>query len=145
MQDELQRAGTQRRVNVSADRLRLPRSLVPHHDGPTAVLTLGDNAFESAVFHRVVFHLNGKPLVCRHVAGTFGNGPALEDAVPSQPEIVVKMRGGMFLNNKRKRLLLRLRRGFLTSGFSRSFAAGFGGDVEVPHLAITRELAIDGV
>ena len=141
MQDELQRASTQRRVHVRADRLRLPRSLVPHHDGAAAILALGNDAFEPAVFHGMVFHLHGEPLVCHDVARALGDGPALEHAVPSQPKIVVKMRGGVLLNNKRKRLLLRFRCGFLGG----CLPAGFSGDLEVAHLAITRELAIDGV
>src|SRR5208337_4906342 len=144
------RTRTQRRVHIGTNRLRLPRPLVPHHHSSAAILALRDNALEPTVFHRVVFHLTRQPLVSRHVAGAFGDGPALKHAVPSQAKIVVQMRGRVLLNYKRQRMLSRfgsgfLRRGFLASRFSWRLPAGFGGYVEVAHLAIARELAIDCV
>ncbi len=33
---------------------------IPHHDGPGAVVTGSDGAFKSAVFERVIFHLNSQ-------------------------------------------------------------------------------------
>ena len=144
MQHELQRTRLQRRVHVRADRLRLPRPLVPHHHCAAAVLPLRDDALEPAILHRMVFDLHGQSLIGRDVAGSFGNGPALEHAIPSQAEVVVKTRGRVLLNHEGKRLLLRFRRRFLCS-FGRSLAAWLCCYLEVAHLLITRQLPIHSV
>src|ERR1035441_5419867 len=98
VKDELQRARAQAGVNVGVGGLRLPRALVPDHHGAAAVLALGDDAFEAAVLHGVVFDLHGEALVGDDVAGALGDGPGFEHAVPAQSEVVVQMRSGMLLD-----------------------------------------------
>ena len=49
-----------------------------------------------------------QPLVRRVEAGTFGHGPAQQNAVQFQPEIVMQARGVVFLDEVRKLLLSRL-------------------------------------
>ena len=47
-----------------------PFALVPHHDGPAAILSLGNGPFEAGVFPGVIFNLNNGALVL----GTTGSG-----------------------------------------------------------------------
>ena len=124
--DEFEAAGAETFVDVGVAGLRLPCAVVPEHDGAAAVLAFGDDAFEAAVFHGVIFDLNGEALVFDDVAGAFGDGPAFEDAVPAETEVVMEMRGGVFLDDERE--------GGGLCGFGG--AAGLFGDVEVPHGAV---------
>ena len=80
--------------------LRVPGALVPDHDGAAAVLAFGDDAFEAAVLHGVVFDLHGEAAVAGVVAGALGDGPGFEDAVPAEAEVVVQMRGGVLLDDE---------------------------------------------
>ena len=91
VQDELERAGTQCLIYIAADWLRLPSTLVPNHDSAAAILALGYDALEPAVFHGVVFHLDGEPLVRHDITGALGDRPAFEHAVPAESKIVVEM------------------------------------------------------
>ena len=43
-----------------------------------------------------------QPLVCRIQTGPFCDGPAQQDAVEFQPEVIVKTRGIVFLNQIRE-------------------------------------------
>ena len=138
VEDELERAVAQAGVDVGVGGLRLPGALVPEHDGAAAVLALGDDAFEAAVLHGVVFDLDGEALVRDDVAGALGDGPGLEDAVPAEAEVVVEVRGGVLLDAEGE---LRA----VGSSCDFAAAAGFGGDVEVAHGAVARELLVDGV
>src|SRR4051812_26364849 len=104
-----------------------PRAEIPDHHGAAAVLAFGDRPLEIAILDRMIFHLNGKPLVRRLIARTFGDGPALEDAVPCETEIIMEVRGGVLLNDEGK-----------LAGMSGCVdcsrgSAWFSGDVEVPH------------
>ena len=101
----LRRAGAQAFVDVGVGGLRLPCALVPEHDGAAAVLALGDDAFEAAVLHGVVFDLDGEALVGDDVAGALGDGPAFEHAVPAEAEVVVEVRGGVLLDDEGQRRL----------------------------------------
>ncbi len=80
--------------------LRVPGALVPDHDGAAAVLAFGDDALEAAVLHGVVFDLHGEAAVAGVVAGAFGDGPGFEHAVPAEAEVVVQVRGGVFLDDE---------------------------------------------
>ena len=113
VEDELERAVAQAFVDVGVAGLRLPGALVPDHDGAAAVLAFGDDAFEAAVFHGVVFDLDGEALVGDDIAGALGDGPAFEDAVPAEAEVVVKVGGGVLLDDE----------GMLAG---RGFCGGFG-------------------
>ena len=83
-----------------AGRLGLPRAAVPEHDGAAAVLALGDDAFEAAVLERVVLDLHREALVRRVEARPLGHGPALQDAVELQAEVVVQAAGGVLLDDE---------------------------------------------
>src|SRR6201987_2852856 len=118
---------------------RLPLAKVPHHDGPAAVLSLWNCSFKTAVFHRVVFHLYCKPFVARVVAGPLRDCPALEDTMPTQPEVVVQLSRGGLLNDERHFL-----RGPGNSTCVRT-PARLRSDIEVAHGAIALQLAIDSL
>ena len=77
MEDEFEGAVAEAGVDVGVGGLRLPGAVVPEHDGAAAVLALGDDALEAAVFHGVVFDLDGQALVGGDVAGAFGYSPGL--------------------------------------------------------------------
>ena len=87
-------------VDVLVAGLRLPGALVPDHDGAAAVLAFGDDAFEAAVLHGVVFDLDGEAAVAGVVAGALGDGPGFEHAVPAEAEVVVQVRGGVLLDDE---------------------------------------------
>ena len=135
VEDELQRAVAQAGVDVGVGGLRLPGALVPDHDGAAAVLALGDDAFEAAVLHGVVFDLHGEALVGDDVAGALGDGPGFEDAVPAEAEVVVEVRGGVLLDDEGES------GGGCSVGFG-GLPAGLGRDLEVAHGAVARELLV---
>ncbi len=84
MQPEFEIALGQAFVGV-AD--RLPSALVPDHHRAAAIFAFGDDAFEAAIFERVVLGHDGEPLLCRVEARALGHGPALQHAVMLEPEI----------------------------------------------------------
>ena len=138
---ELERACAESFGDVFVAGLRVPGALVPDHDSAAAVLAFGDDALEAAVFHGVVFDLDGEAAVAGVVAGTLGDGPGFEDAVPAEAEVVVEVRGGVLLDDEGKAVR------FVGGG---RFGAcvrtgGFGGDFEVTHGAVARELFVHGV
>ena len=133
MEDELQRAVAQAGVDVGVAGLRLPCALVPDHDGAAAVLALGDDALEAAVLHGVVFDLDGEALVPHVIAGALGDGPAFEDAVPAEAEVVVQAGGGVLLDDEGL-----LAGGDCGGGFGAGFAGRLGGHAEVAHRAVAR-------
>jgi len=103
---EFQMSGSEAFVGVFK---RFPGAEVPHHDRAATILAFGNSAFKIAVFDGVVFDLNGKTFVGGEIARAFRNGPAFEDAIPGETEIVVKMRCCVFLNDERKFARLRSR------------------------------------
>ncbi len=68
-----------------------PHATVPDDDFAGAVVPLGDDAFEVAVLHGVVFDVDGEALVGTGGGGALGNGPRpqhpfhFETQVPVQP------------------------------------------------------------
>ena len=91
VKNELEAPVAETGVDIGVALLWFPGSLVPKHDSASAVLASGDDALEAAVFHGVVFHLDGEALVGDDVAWTLGAGPALQDAVPTKAEVVVQV------------------------------------------------------
>ena len=77
-----------------------PEAAVPEHDGAAAILALGDGAFEVAVIERVIFGLDGKPLVAGVERGALGHRPGLEHAIDLKAQVIVKARGGVLLDDK---------------------------------------------
>jgi hypothetical protein len=73
---------------------------IPNHDCAAAILAFRNSAFEVAVVQRVVFDLDRKSLVMRVERGAFGDGPGFEDAIELKPQVIMKVRCGMFLNDK---------------------------------------------
>ena len=100
---ELEMAFGESAIDVGIILYRFPFAEIPQHHGSAAILALGDGAFEVSVFDGMVFHLDGETLVGGQIARSFGDGPAFEYAIPGEAEIVVQMRGGMFLNDEGKR------------------------------------------
>src|SRR6185437_7043633 len=87
VEDELERALAEGFGDVFVTGLRAPGALIPDHDGAAAVLAFGDDALEAAVLHGVVFDLDGEAAVAGVVAGTLGDGPGLEHAIPAETEV----------------------------------------------------------
>ena len=133
VEDKFQGAVAKAGVNVGVAGLRLPCALVPDHDGASAVLAFGDDAFEAAVLHGVVFDLNGETLVSDEIAGALGDGPAFEDAVPAEAEVIVQAGGGVLLDDEGL-----LAGGDCGGGFGAGFAGRLGGHAEVAHRAVAR-------
>ena len=79
---------------------RLPRAAIPDHDGSAAILALGYDPFEAGVVDRMVFDMNGEPLVSRIHARPARDRPTLHRAVQLEPEIVVKTGGRMLLDDE---------------------------------------------
>ena len=93
---------------IAGDRIavRMPGAAIPHHDGARPVLARRNDAFEAAVFERMIFDVHRQPLVVRVEARSLGHRPAQQHAVQLQPEIVVQMTGRMFLDDEAERLRL---------------------------------------
>src|SRR6185312_1193725 len=85
---------------------RMPGAAIPHHHGARSVLARRNDAFEAAVFERMVFDVHRQPLVVRVEARTFGHRPAQQHTVQLEPEVVVQMAGRMLLDDEAQ--LLRL-------------------------------------
>src|SRR5690606_15236459 len=80
------------------DPLHLAR--VPDDDGARAVLALRDDAFEGAVFQRMVLRAHGEALDGGVVARALRHRPAEQHAVVLEAEIVVKAGGGVLLHHE---------------------------------------------
>ena len=77
---------------------RFPRPLVPKHNGAAAILPLRNGPFEGAVVEGMILDMDGKALVFGIEAWSFGDRPAFEDAVQLKPEIIMKARRCVLLN-----------------------------------------------
>ena len=84
---------------------RLPGAPVPEHHRAAAILAFRDCPLEGAVSQGMILGPHRQPLVGRVEAGTFGHGPAQQNAVQLQPEIVMQARGIVFLDQVRKLLV----------------------------------------
>ncbi len=89
VEDELQRAVAEAGIDIRVAGLRFPAALVLDHDGASSILALGDDAFEAAVLHGVIFDLDGEALVFHVVGRALGAGPGFQDAVPAEAEVEV--------------------------------------------------------
>ena len=101
---------------------RLPGPSVPDHHRSASVFSGRNQSLEVAIVERMVFDLDGQPLLRRVEAWSLRNRPTLECTSHFEPEIVMQMAGVMLLHHKlkgRRRFLrsrrdvpLRLRRAF---------------------------------
>lgn len=130
VQGELEAALAQALVHID---VRLPRALVPHHDGAAAVLAARNDALEAAVLHGVVFHLDREPAVVDVVAWTFRDRPAFQHTVPAEAKVVVQARGRMLLDDEGEG------RDCL---FCADAAAWLCREFEVAHGTVTGELSV---
>ncbi len=71
---------------------RLPAPAVPHHHRPRAVVPVGDHPLEIGVFDRVVLGLHRQPLLGGVGRGAARDRPRFQNAVPLQPQIIMKPR-----------------------------------------------------
>ena len=62
---------------------RFPGATVPKHDRATAIFAGGDGSLERTVFERMIFNVNGQRFLPSIETRSFGNRPALENAVSS--------------------------------------------------------------
>src|SRR5690606_33383481 len=83
---------------------RFPAALIPQHDGTAAIFAFRNDAFETAIFQRMVLGADGEPLVGGVGGGAPGDRPALEDAVELEAEIIVQPRGVVLLDDEAQRL-----------------------------------------
>ena len=84
---------------------RLPGASVPEHHRPAAIFAFRDRALEGAIGQGMILGPHRQPLVGRIEAGPFGHGPAQQNAVQFQPEIVMQTRGVVLLDQVRKLLV----------------------------------------
>ena len=97
VQRELQITLLQCRVHIG--HFRRPRAAVPNHHRAAAILALRNYALEPAVFDGVILHLHGQALNRRIERRPLWHRPREQHAIPLQAEIVMQMRGLMFLND----------------------------------------------
>ncbi len=105
----------------------LPLAAVPQHDGAAAVLAFRDRAFEFVVFDRVVFDLDGEPLLARHQGRTARHRPALHHAVELEAQVVVQPRRRVLLDDESRAFA------------PRGLAARLFSDVETALFPISRQ------
>src|SRR5262249_10868193 len=65
-------------------------SAVPDDAVAGAVLAVGDPALEISVLERVILCLHREPLLCRVVARALRRGPAGEDSIDLEPDVVME-------------------------------------------------------
>jgi hypothetical protein len=94
-------SGMHRENNLLIDPL-LPvvGSLVPDAHNSSAVLAFGKDPLEVPECQVMILDLNREPLDTGLLGQSFWDGPAFENAVFFQPEIVVMGAGVVFLDNK---------------------------------------------
>jgi len=87
----------------------LPRAAVPDDDVAAAVVAGRDDSLERRVVVRMVLGHHRQALDRRIVGRPFRHRPRFQNALHLQPEVVVKMRRGMLLDDEDRQLrLLRL-------------------------------------
>src|SRR5688572_8760459 len=75
-------------------------SEVPHHDGPAAVLATGYCSFKVNITKRMIFRRHCEAFVRACIRRAFGDCPGFQDVIHFKPEVVMKMTGGVFLNDE---------------------------------------------
>src|SRR6266516_3060231 len=80
--------------------LELERAPVPDHHRAAAVLALGDGALEVVVADRMVLDMSGESLFRRVQGWTLRDGPADENAVHFQAEVVMESRRPVLLDDE---------------------------------------------
>src|SRR5262249_39285237 len=80
----------------------------------STVLALRDDPFEASIFERMIFDLHRQSLVRGVEIGPLGNGPALQDTVELEAEVVMEGRRIVLLDDERS----------LALGLGRLAAAG---------------------
>ena len=108
LEGEFHRAAAVRCRGVAL--LGAPGAAVPQHDGAAAVLTLRDDAFEAAVFERVILDMHRQALLAGIEARPFRDRPALEHAVELEAKIVMQAPRRMLLDDEAQGRGGRLRR-----------------------------------
>ena len=68
----------------------MPGAIVPDHHGAAAVFAFGNDAFEAAVFERMIFDVHREALDGGIEARSFGHGPREQNAVELEAEIVME-------------------------------------------------------
>src|SRR6185369_7031947 len=89
-QHELQLAVGDRGGGIGRLRLRRPGSPIPDDDVAGAVLAVWDHALEVEVLDRVILDVDGHPADRRIEGRALRDGPADEDPVDLEPEVVVE-------------------------------------------------------
>ncbi len=100
VEHELQLAVAYRLLWVEGGRLGLPGAPVPDDDVAGAVLLGGDDSFEVEVLDRVVLDVDGHAPDLAVEGGALGDGPADENALDLEPEVVVEPRGSVALDDE---------------------------------------------
>src|SRR5262245_40794264 len=78
----------------------MPPAAIPDHDGAAPIFSLRDGAFELVVFDRMIFHLDGQPLLAGYEARTAGHRPALHHTVELEPQIVMQAARSVLLDDE---------------------------------------------
>ena len=77
-----------------------PLALVPHDHRAAAVLAFRDHALEGEVFDRVVLGVDRQALLAGNEARSAGDGPAFQDAIEFEPQVVMEPARIMLLDAK---------------------------------------------
>src|ERR1039457_5443095 len=114
--------------------MRFPAAIVPYHYSAAAILSFRNRSLETPIFNWMIFDLNCQSLIAWVVARALCDRPALKHTVPCESEIVMQTGCSVLLDNKGERFRAsRSRHCSLAT-------ARLGGDLEVTHRAIAREL-----
>jgi hypothetical protein len=92
---------TLERFHRIATRLdELPCSLIPDDDVARAVIPFRDHSFERGVVIRMILGHHRESAHRRVIGWPLRNGPRFQNAFHLEPEVVVQMRGVVFLNDE---------------------------------------------
>ncbi|MNV22051.1 hypothetical protein D3C71_1130080 [compost metagenome] len=79
---------------------RLPVAAIPEHHRTTAILALGNGAFEITIVERVILDLDGQPLVAGIEGWSSGHRPGFEYPIELEAKIVMQPSGVVLLDHE---------------------------------------------
>ena len=104
MQSKREVAFFQPRARIA---LRFPGTLIPEHDGAAAILALRYRALKTAVGKRMILGPDSQAFVGGIETGSLRDGPAQEDAIQFEPEVIMQAGRIMLLDQIRQLFLPR--------------------------------------
>ena len=77
-------------------------SLIPDVDMSRAIVAFGNVSLKLGVFDRVIFYVDGQPLLSYFLRRTLGDGPGCQRSVYLKSEVKVQAASGMSLNHENR-------------------------------------------